>query len=114
KSESINVTLNQEQANYTRDALAKALYTRVFDYLVEVSNATGSYSHNLLMFKPGGTARSIQNTHTQTHTHTDSSYVDMVPHTEAYKTHTHRETHTHTHRYTHTERHTHTHTHTHT
>ncbi|MEQ2161356.1 hypothetical protein GOODEAATRI_008888, partial [Goodea atripinnis] len=35
--ESIDVTLNVEQACYTRDALSKALHSRVFDYLVEVS-----------------------------------------------------------------------------
>lgn len=36
KSESIDVTLNVEQACFTRDALSKALHSRVFDYLVEV------------------------------------------------------------------------------
>ena len=35
--ENINVTLNTEQAAQTRDALAKVLYTRLFDYLVNVS-----------------------------------------------------------------------------
>ena len=34
--ESIDVTLNVEQACYTRDALAKALHSRLFDFLVEV------------------------------------------------------------------------------
>ncbi|XP_022110259.1 unconventional myosin-Ie-like isoform X1 [Acanthaster planci] len=38
QTESIKVTLNTEQAAYTRDALAKAVHARVFDYLVESIN----------------------------------------------------------------------------
>lgn len=35
-SEQVNKTLNVEQADVTRDALAKAVYYRVFEYLVKV------------------------------------------------------------------------------
>ena len=37
QTENIEVTLNVEQANYARDALAKSIYSRMFDYLVNVS-----------------------------------------------------------------------------
>ncbi|KAB1259251.1 Unconventional myosin-If [Camelus dromedarius] len=56
RSESIDVTLNVEQAAYTRDALAKGLYARLFDFLVEASGAgdvlTASQAINRAMQKP--------------------------------------------------------------
>ena len=38
KSEKIELTLNVSQAAYTRDALSKSIYSRLFDYLVQVSD----------------------------------------------------------------------------
>ena len=38
KTETIDMKLNVEQAEFTRDALAKAIYARLFDYLVEVKD----------------------------------------------------------------------------
>ena len=43
KTESISVTLNTEQACFSRDALSKGLYARLFDFLVDVSASGGLY-----------------------------------------------------------------------
>ncbi|CAF0864311.1 unnamed protein product [Brachionus calyciflorus] len=48
-TEKIDVTLNVEQADHTKNALAKGIYARVFDYLVNVINSAMEVKHpNLL------------------------------------------------------------------
>ena len=49
-SEKVDVTLNVEQAEATRDALAKAVYYRLFEYLVQVRWYTDSFWLTLSYF----------------------------------------------------------------
>ncbi|XP_076333523.1 LOW QUALITY PROTEIN: unconventional myosin-Ie-like [Tachypleus tridentatus] len=48
KSETIEMKLNVEQAAYTRDALAKGLYSRLFDYLIQTVNSAMQTSYSEL------------------------------------------------------------------
>ena len=50
KTENIEVTHNVEQAQYTRDALAKSLYSRLFDFLVLVSVVIFLLFKNVVLF----------------------------------------------------------------
>ena len=49
-AEMVNKTLNVEQAEGTRDALAKAIYYRLFEFLVQVSwkGISGGFSESSL------------------------------------------------------------------
>ncbi|XP_052002573.1 myosin IEb isoform X2 [Xyrauchen texanus] len=48
KTESISVTLNTEQASFSQNALSKALYSRLFDYLVDAINKAMQKDHEEL------------------------------------------------------------------
>ena len=50
QSEIITVANNVQQAESTRDALAKGLYTRIFDYLVTVSTMMDRVCTQILSF----------------------------------------------------------------
>lgn len=48
KSERVDVILNTEQAQFTRDAWTKGLYSRLFDYIVETVNKAMDTDANLI------------------------------------------------------------------
>ena len=48
KTEVLDVTNNVQQADQTRDALAKGLYSRLFDYIVQVEDLGFILNHCVL------------------------------------------------------------------
>ena len=50
KTEVLDVTNNVQQADQTRDALAKGLYSRLFDYIVQVEDLGLILNHCVKIF----------------------------------------------------------------
>ena len=53
KTEEVVVTNNIQQAESTRDALAKGIYSRIFDFLVEVQSLTIAIVFMLIYYTNG-------------------------------------------------------------
>jgi myosin heavy subunit len=114
RGEVIEKTFSQEKACENRDAMAKAIYHGLFEWLVkEINESLYTTSARQTSAKWIGILDVFgmhAHTHTDTYTHTNQKHKHKHTNIHA-KTHAH--THTHTHTHTHIHKHTHTHTHTH-